>query len=283
MSAPTAAELFEAEMADAPSRSSSGSVKGPEPSMMDATPGPSGRATAPPRMMESSSTIHQDGPPRGAVSVMVPRVGFGSDTGSREVDVMGVESQRAIDSQAGSRVGESVGEVGAVSVMAPGAPTCVTESERSSDLGASRAQSRHVMMDRSTPQTVTPTGAPTAFSRVHHMWRSREALMRKKKSPGTRSPSPSQMAVRSALRSTATLQSSLREVHEKVHTMQLMLEQERRFADMLRQEVAAGQRKRQPELDAALRRVAKLQEQIERARVRPLLPSGLFRSFLPLR
>ena len=44
--------------------------------------------------------------------------------------------------------------------------------------------------------------------------------MRKKKSPGTRSPSPSQMAVRSALRSTATLQSSLREVHEKVHTMQ---------------------------------------------------------------
>ena len=40
MSAPTLAELFKAEMADMPSRSSNESMNGPKPPMMDAAPDP---------------------------------------------------------------------------------------------------------------------------------------------------------------------------------------------------------------------------------------------------
>ena len=116
----------------------------------------------------------------------------------------------------GSRDGESVTASGTASLGTQDAAGSVMEPVRIYDSGAQWAQSRHVP----TPRSGSQTGAPTAFSRVHHMWRSREALMRRKKSPVARSTSPSQAVVRSALRSTATLQSSLREVRERVDTMQ---------------------------------------------------------------
>ncbi len=54
--------------------------------------------------------------------------------------------------------------------------------------------------------------------------------------------------------------------NEKQHTIQLMLEQEERHLEALRQESATSSvmsSKRQAELDAALRRVARLKEQLK--------------------
>ncbi len=65
---------------------------------------------------------------------------------------------------------------------------------------------------------------------------------------------------------------------EKVHTMQLMVEQERRNVDQLRQEVAAAadssasvasRRKKQTELESAVRRLSKMQEQLDALREQP--------------
>ncbi len=59
---------------------------------------------------------------------------------------------------------------------------------------------------------------------------------------------------------------------EKLHTMQLMVEQEKRNVDQLRQELAASSAsatsaaaasKTQTDLDSAARRLSKMQEQLE--------------------
>ncbi len=57
---------------------------------------------------------------------------------------------------------------------------------------------------------------------------------------------------------------------EKVHTMQLMVEQERRYVDQLRQDLASmtstASTKLQQELDSSIKRLAKLEEQLEAVR-----------------
>ena len=50
---------------------------------------------------------------------------------------------------------------------------------------------------------------------------------------------------------------------EKIHTMQLMVEQEKRFVDQLRQQLATGTKKESADLAAAVKRLAKLQEQLD--------------------
>ena len=51
---------------------------------------------------------------------------------------------------------------------------------------------------------------------------------------------------------------------EKLHTMQLMVEQERRYVDQLRQDLASSNTtKIQLELEAAVKRLARLEGQLE--------------------
>lgn len=54
---------------------------------------------------------------------------------------------------------------------------------------------------------------------------------------------------------------------EKLHTMQLMVEQEQRYVDQLRQDLAVNNsQKLQTELETAVKRLAKLKEQFDRAK-----------------
>ena len=51
---------------------------------------------------------------------------------------------------------------------------------------------------------------------------------------------------------------------EKMHTMQLMVEQERRYVEQIRQDLAsANSAKLQQELDSAVKRLAKLEQQLD--------------------
>ena len=51
---------------------------------------------------------------------------------------------------------------------------------------------------------------------------------------------------------------------EKFHTMQLMVEQERRYVDQIRQDLASSNStKLQLELDSAVKRLAKLEQQLD--------------------
>ena len=55
---------------------------------------------------------------------------------------------------------------------------------------------------------------------------------------------------------------------EKLHTMNLMVEREQCYVDQVRQELASGQSKhKQRDLDMAVRRLAKLQEQLQTLQV----------------
>ena len=64
---------------------------------------------------------------------------------------------------------------------------------------------------------------------------------------------------------------------EKMHTMQLMVEQERRYVEQLRQDLAGSNSpKIQQELDSAVRRLAKLEQQLQDfRRVRQLASSSM--------
>lgn len=59
--------------------------------------------------------------------------------------------------------------------------------------------------------------------------------------------------------------------NEKAHTIQLMLERERCYVDQLRQQQATGGTgNTHTELEAATRRMAKLQDQLDSLRVREI-------------